>query len=52
VVSRQSAVTAAAQAIDARVSAQDINYPKLQRRLQADQQVLAHVAAPASKKAK
>lgn len=48
----QSAATAAAQAIDAREAVQDINYPKLQARLQADQQVLAHVAAPASKKTK
>ena len=48
----QSAATAAAQAIDARVPVQEVNYPKLQARLQADQQVLAHVAAPAAKKKK
>jgi len=37
----QSAATAAAQAIDANVAVQDIDYAKLRARLEADKQVLA-----------
>jgi hypothetical protein len=44
----QSAATAAAQAIDADVAVQDVEYAKLRERLLADKQVLEHSATPAS----
>lgn len=42
----QSAATAAAQAIDAKKSVQDVDYSKLQERLLADHQVLQRPANP------
>ena len=42
----QSAATAAAQAIDAGVAVQDVDYAKLRERLLADKQVLEKPPSP------